>query len=102
MPIRWSTFITDADGIVEYDRCKSFVSILLALAGGAVMLAGAVLELTRAVELPTQMIVIMGTVLVAPITGGMIAGMFGKHLQAQAVASATANAMVQSTETRTP
>jgi hypothetical protein len=102
MPIRWSTFVTDADGVVDYDRCKQ-LAILAAFAGGClVMLTATVLEITKAVEIPAQMIVIMGAALIAPITGQAFGSAVGKHLQAKAVASATANAMAQTGESATP
>ncbi len=102
MPIRWSTFVTDAEGVVDYDRCKALAVILMAVAGCFVILAATVLEVTRAVELPTQMVIITATILVAPITGAAFGGMVGKHLQAKTVASATATAMAQAQTGETP
>lgn len=90
MPIRWSTFITDADGVVDYDRVNHFIPALLALVGGIVMVAAAVLEVGTRVQLPTEQILIVGGALVLPITGGQLGAMVGKHLQAKAVAQAVA------------
>ncbi|HEX7123879.1 MAG TPA: hypothetical protein VF178_15990 [Gemmatimonadaceae bacterium] len=96
MPIRWSTFITDAEGVVDYDRVNHFIPALLALVGGIVMVAAAVLEVATRVQLPTEQILIVGGALVLPMTGGQIASMAGKHLQAKAVARATATMMAAS------
>lgn len=92
MPIRWSTWITDADGVVDYTRVRSLISAVLAVIGGLVMIGAAILEVTRAADLPTAQVLIMGGALVLPITGGAFGDWMGQHLQAKAVASAVANA----------
>ena len=92
MPIRWSTFITDADGVVDYSRVRSLVSIGLAVLGALVLVAGAVMEIAKLVPVPFQYVLIVSGVLVIPVTGGQIGDWMGKHLQASAVAKAVANA----------
>lgn len=92
MPIRWSTLITDADGTVDYDRVNHFIPALLALVGGIVMVAAAVIEVATKVQIPSEQILIVGGALVLPITGGAIGSMVGKHLQAKAVATAITQA----------
>ena len=98
MPIRWSTFITDADGVVDYSRVRSLISVVLAVIGGLVMIGAAVLEVTRAADLPTAQVLIMGGALVLPITGGAFGDWMGQHLQSKVVARAVADAQ----ETPTP
>lgn len=102
MPIRWSTFVTDAEGVVDYTRVRSLISVILAVIGGLVMIGAAVLEVTRAADLPTAQVLIMGGALVLPITGGQFGDWMGQHLQSRAVANATANAMAQTQESATP
>jgi len=77
MSINWSTLIADADGTVNYGRLRGFVSVLLALLGGAVVIAVTVVTLVSATKkVDSTVFSIMVAALVLPITGGKIADIF--------------------------
>jgi hypothetical protein len=71
-PIRWETFITDEQGVVDYQRVRSLVSVLLAIAGGAIAVLAGVWEILLKHELPHDAVLIAVGALVLPITGGKI------------------------------
>jgi hypothetical protein len=76
--IKWETLLTNAEGVIEYDRLSRFVAILLACLGALVVIIGAVLELGFGKVLPSEHADTAVWALVLPFTGGKIADAFGR------------------------
>jgi repressor of nif and glnA expression len=79
MKVEWDTLVADEKGVIDYNRIRNLVSILLAVAGGCVIVMAAVVELTKLVDVHTDALLIAAGVLVAPITGGAVAGAIAKQ-----------------------
>lgn len=72
MTVRWASLFFDAAGEFDANRARATTATLLGLLGGAVLVAGAVLELATRVDIPTAHVLITGGILVAPVTGGKL------------------------------
>lgn len=73
MPIKWFSLIADDAGTIDYVRVRALVSVMLALLGGAVMVAGAAMEIIWKTELPISQMMLAAGALVLPLTGGKVA-----------------------------
>lgn len=81
MSIKWSTLIADDGGNIDYARLRSFVSVLLAVCGGALMIFAGAMEIVREHDLPTDHVLLAAGALVLPLTGGRIADGVSRRLQ---------------------
>jgi hypothetical protein len=84
--IRWSSFIADDTGDVDYVRVRALASVLLAVLGGLVTTAVTLIVLFTAKEVPVTIFSIMVTALVLPLTGGKIGDAFSGVLQRKVAA----------------
>ena len=66
-------WITGPDGAVDYSRVRDFISVVLGVIGGLVVVGAAILELVLNRHVPETQVLITVAVLVAPITGGTVA-----------------------------
>ncbi len=71
-PIVWTSLIADEYGVIDYARLSRFVSVLLAVAAGIIVIVGAVLELGFRVQLPSEHANTATWVMLAPITAGKV------------------------------
>lgn len=87
MSIHWSTLIANSEGDIDYTRLRAFVSLILALSGGALMIFAGALEVIQNHDLPTDHVLLAAGALVLPLTGGRIAdgiaGRLAKPVQPQ-------------------
>lgn len=83
MGVRWSTLVADGDGAIDYARVRSLVSVLLALLGGAVIVAAMAFEVAGH-EFGNQAMLLGAGALILPITGGKIADGLAGRTAAQA------------------
>lgn len=67
--IRWQTLVADENGVIEYPRVRSLVSIILGIVGGVCAIW--VIFIIR--ELNEGLVYAMIGALVLPLTGGKIA-----------------------------
>jgi hypothetical protein len=67
--MNWSTLIADPDGVIDYSRVRSLVSVLLAAAAG--VMAVCVVFIVR--DINEALVSIAVGALVLPLTGGKIA-----------------------------
>jgi flagellar biosynthesis protein FliQ len=81
MPIKWETLITDGEGKISLHRLRKFLALVAFVFGLAVALLAAVLEVTTNVDIPKEMVLILVSVCIVPITGGQISdAIFGTRL----------------------
>jgi|SRR6267378_2520892 len=84
--IRWQTLVADSDGVIDYVRVRSLVSILLAI--GAGVMAVWVVFITRAIN--ESLVGIAVGALVLPLTGGKIGDAIVQRRAAQETAKVVA------------
>ena len=65
---RWGSLIAGLDGEIQSEKLRTLAAILLALAGGTVLVAA----MTGAIQPPTDVLLIGVSALVLPLTGGKI------------------------------
>jgi ABC-type lipoprotein release transport system permease subunit len=91
--IVWSSIIADEQGIIDYVRVRSLISVMLALLAGVavtVLLVVVVVskEVTR--DIPTDTLAIIVAALIAPLTGGKIADILAGRSEKAATAKVVA------------
>jgi hypothetical protein len=65
--LRWETFVADAEGVVDYARVRSLVSVLLAVAGGVAL----TLAMAGLIE-PGEYVALGTSAMILPITAGKV------------------------------
>ena len=63
--IQWATLISDDAGVIDYQRVRGLVSVILA-AGGGIALLGAMLGLLH----PSEYVTLGTSAMIAPVTVG--------------------------------
>lgn len=84
--IQWSSLICDPEspGRVSLHRLRKFLALVAFVFGLAVALLATVLEVVGNVDVPKEMVLILVSVCVVPITGGQISdAIFGTRLGAK-------------------
>jgi hypothetical protein len=80
--VRWSTFLADANGVVDYVRVRALVAVLLAMLGG---LATVWVVFLTEKNINEYLVGMMVAACVAPLTGGKIADVLSGRSKSAAI-----------------